>query len=145
MSLNLCIDWGNSQVKVAIFDNDTIQKQFAFPEESALEKVSSLIDAHSPVKAKLLCSLLFIHDDELTHLLKSKIKSFLKLDSFTRLPVNNAYMSPETLGPDRLALVCGAFALYPGKNNLAISLGTCITYNLLQKNRTFTRWFLFPG
>jgi type III pantothenate kinase len=143
MSLNLCIDWGNTNVKVAIFDNDTIQKQFTFSEESVLEKVSSLIDAYRPVKA-ILCSVVH-HDNELQHLVKSKIKSFLRLDGYTRLPINNAYMSPESLGPDRLALVCAAHILYPNKHNLAISLGTCITYNLVQKNKTFRGGSISPG
>src|SRR4051812_24186436 len=41
MSINLCIDWGNTNVKAAIFDNDTLTKQLVFSEEAALEKVSS--------------------------------------------------------------------------------------------------------
>jgi type III pantothenate kinase len=143
MSLNLCIDWGNTNVKVAIFDNDTIQKQFTLSEDAALEKVSALIDTYKPVKA-ILCSVVH-HDNELMHLVKSKIKSFIKLDGHTRTPINNAYLSPETLGPDRLALACAAHILYPNKHNLAISAGTCITYNLVQKNKTFRGGAISPG
>ena len=73
MSLNLCIDWGNTSVKAAIFDNDVLQKQFAFAPSAALEKVSSLLEAYKPVKA-ILCSVVH-QDDELLHLVKSKIKS----------------------------------------------------------------------
>ena len=143
MSLNLCIDWGNTNIKAAIFDNDTLQKQITFSPESALEKVSSLMSAHQPVKA-ILCSVVH-HDDELAHLVKSKIKSFLKLDAYTRTPINNAYLSPETLGPDRLALVVGAHMQNPAKHNLVVSLGTCTTYNLIQKNKTFRGGAITPG
>jgi type III pantothenate kinase len=143
MSINLCIDWGNTNVKAAIFDNDTLQKQITFSDESALEKVSSLMEAFKPVKA-IICSVVH-HDDELQHMIKAKIKSMVKLDGYTRTPINNAYLSPDTLGPDRLALACGAHILYPGKNNLVISIGTCITYNLVQKNKTFRGGAISPG
>ena len=143
MSLNLCIDWGNTNVKAAIFDNDTLQKQMTFSPEIALEKVSSIMGTYQPVKA-ILCSVVH-HDDELAHMIKSKIKSVVKLDAYTRTPINNAYLSPETLGADRLALVVGAHMQNPTKHNLVISLGTCATYNLIQKNKTFRGGAITPG
>jgi len=143
MSLNLCVDWGNTSVKAAIFDNDVLQKQFAFSPGAALEKVSSMMEAFQPVKA-ILCSVVH-HDDELHHLMKSKIKSTIRLDAYTRTPINNAYLSPENLGPDRLALVVAAHMQHPTKHNLVISLGTCATYNLVQKNKTFRGGAITPG
>jgi len=143
MSVNLCIDWGNTSVKAAIFDNDKLAHQISFPGDAALEKVSALMDAHKPVKA-ILCSVTH-HDDELDHLVKSKIRSRIVLDGYTRTPINNAYLSPDSLGPDRLALVAGAHAMYPNNNNLVISLGTCITYNLMQKSKTFRGGAISPG
>ena len=143
MSLNLCIDWGNTSVKAAIFDNDTLQQQFTFSEEAALEKVSGMLSTYQPVKA-IFCSVAH-HNEELVTLIKSKIKTMVKLDGYTRLPINNAYLSADTLGPDRLALVAGAHMLHPDKNNLVISLGTCITYNLVQKNKTFRGGAISPG
>jgi type III pantothenate kinase len=143
MSVNLCIDWGNTHVKAAIFDNDNLQKQFSLSPEAAPVKVAELMDAFKPVKA-IMCSVVD-HSDELAQMVKSRIKSFITLDGYTRVPINNAYLSSDTLGPDRLALVCGAHAAFPDKNNLVISLGTCITYNLMQKNKTFRGGAISPG
>jgi len=143
MSLNLCIDWGNTHVKAAIFDNDILKQQFTFSEEAALEKISGILNTFQPVKA-ILCSVV-THNEEIANLIKSKIKSFIKLDGYTRLPINNAYLSSDTIGPDRLALVTGGHAQFPDKNNLVISLGTCITYNLVQKNKTFRGGAISPG
>ncbi len=143
MSLNLCIDWGNTHVKAAIVDNDVLKKQITFSRDSALEKVSSMIAEYQPSKA-IMCSVVH-HDDELMHLLKSKIKTPIKLDAYTRTPINNAYLSPDSLGPDRLALVVGAHMADPAKHNLVISLGTCVTYNLVQKNKTFRGGAITPG
>ena len=143
MSVNLCIDWGNTNVKAAIFDKDNLQKQFIFSPEETLEKVTSIINLYHPAKA-IICSVAGRHD-ELEHLVKSNIKSTIILDNNTRLPIHNAYVSPETLGPDRIALVAAAYVLYPDKNNLVISLGTCITYNFVQKNKMFRGGAISPG
>lgn len=143
MSVNLCIDWGNSSVKAAIFDNDTLQKQFSFPGEQALEKVSGILETYNPAKA-ILCSVVS-HDSEVEDLVRSKIRSLVVLDGYTRTPINNAYLSQDTLGPDRLAMVVGAHMQYPANNNLVICLGTCITYNLIQKTKTFRGGAISPG
>lgn len=143
MSINLCIDWGNTNVKAAIFDNDTLQKQETFSGEQALEKVSHMLEAYKPGKA-ILCSVAH-HDSEVEQVVKSAIKTMIVLDGHTRTPINNAYLSPESLGPDRLGLVVGAHHHYPNMNNLVISLGTCITYNLVQKNKTFRGGAISPG
>lgn len=143
MSVNLCIDWGNTNVKAAIFVDDVLQKQQTFSADQALEQVTGMLEANSPSKA-ILCSVVH-HDADVEQLIKSKIRSAIVLDGYTRTPINNAYLSPESLGPDRLALVTGAHMTYPDKNNLVISLGTCITYNLVQKNKTFRGGAISPG
>src|SRR4051794_25831030 len=103
MSVNLCIDWGNTSVKAAIFTDNTLTQQDTFAGEAALEKVSSMMNTYKPAKA-ILCSVTH-HDDELEHLIKGHIRGMVKLDGHTRTPINNAYLSPDSLGPDRLALV----------------------------------------
>ena len=143
MSINLCIDWGNTQVKAAIFDNDTMVKAFVFPGNDAMEQVSHIMDKYQPVRA-ILCSVVN-HGDEFVFMMKERIKSFIVLDGHTRVPINNAYGTPESLGADRLALATAAYSLNPGKTNLAISLGTCATYNLVQKNRTYRGGAISPG
>jgi type III pantothenate kinase len=143
MSVNLCIDWGNTNVKATIFVDDKQQKPITFSEEAALEKISGLIETHQPSKA-ILCSVVQ-NGSELEKLLKSKIPGTIILNGHTNVPIMNAYLSPETLGPDRLALVNGAYASYPDKNNLVVCLGTCTTYNLVQKNKTFRGGAISPG
>ena len=143
MSINLCIDWGNTNVKAAIFDNDKLQDSFVFSDGAAVEKLSSIIDAFKPAKA-ILCAVTN-STDEVAHLVKERIKIFVKLDSYTRLPIVNAYLTSDTLGADRVALATAAHMGAPDKNNLVISLGTCITYNFVQKNKTFRGGAISPG
>ena len=68
----------------------------------------------------------------------------MKLDGKTALPIFNAY-STDTLGNDRIPLAVAANSLYPGKNNLIISAGTCITYNFIQKTGIFRGGAISPG
>lgn len=135
MSLNLCIDWGNTNIKAALFVDNRIDKQISISENTALEQLTDILETYKPEKA-ILCSVAK-HSSEFEDLLLSKLPRTIILDGYTNTPINNAYLSAETLGPDRLALVNGAFGDFPQKNNLVISVGTCITYNMIQSTKTF--------
>lgn len=144
--MRLCIDWGNSLVKAAIFnDQHKIEYQASWeagePGEAA-EGIKELATRNSPVAA-ILCS---VSDASAATegFLKEHTK-FIKLDMQTRLPIMNAYHSPETLGADRLAMAVAVNAEHPDKNNLVIGIGTCITYNFVTSNRTFRGGAISPG
>ena len=143
MSVNLCIDWGNTSIKAAIFNNDALQKQFTFSAEEAMEKVTSIMGQYPADKA-IICSVVK-NSGELEHLVRSKIEKVVILDGNTNLPIYNGYLTTDTLGPDRLALVCAAHMQYPDKNNLVISAGTCVTYNFVTKNKMFRGGAISPG
>jgi type III pantothenate kinase len=57
----------------------------------------------------------------------------------------NHYLTPETLGLDRLAAVIGANHLFPGKNNLVIDAGTCITYDWVDARGNYYGGSISPG
>ncbi|MDR3680735.1 MAG: type III pantothenate kinase [Flavipsychrobacter sp.] len=143
MSINLCIDWGNTNVKAAIFNDEQITDTFTFPAAEAVSGLEAVISSHNAQKA-ILCSVVD-HPYGVEQALSEKIKSFIKLNSNTSLPIMNAYLSPESLGNDRIALATAAYMQNEGKNTLAISLGTCITYNFVQKNKTFRGGAISPG
>jgi type III pantothenate kinase len=70
---------------------------------------------------------------------------FHKLSHLTKLPFTTPVGKPETIGADRLALAAAAVGFYPDKNILAIGLGTCITYNFINKYREFLGGGISPG
>jgi len=57
----------------------------------------------------------------------------------------NHYLTPETLGLDRLAAVVGAKYLYPDKNNLIIGGGTAITYDWIDAGGNYFGGSISPG
>ena len=143
MSVNLCIDWGNTNIKAAIFDNDTLKKTFVIKEDDVLTEVAHIMDSYKPEKA-ILCTVVD-ESDQLAYLLKEGVKTYVKLDGNTPTPIYSAYGTPETLGPDRLALVVAANAQFPNNNNLVVCAGTCVTYNQIQKTKTFRGGSISPG
>jgi len=143
MNKTLCIDWGNSLVKAAIFEGNKMIQHEQFDPNSALSALIGLIEIHQPQGA-ILSSVVSNMADVQMHV-REKVAYFLKLDMNTLLPIMNAYSSPETLGVDRLAIAVGAQADFTNKNVLAISLGTCITYNFVQKNMAFRGGAISPG
>ena len=59
--------------------------------------------------------------------------------------ITNHYLTPETLGIDRLAAAMGAKHLFPAKNNLVISGGTCITYDWVDAGGNYFGGSISPG
>jgi type III pantothenate kinase len=140
--MRLCIDWGNSRIKAAIFQDEKIVKDYNFSEDEALTGIVDLMETHKPEAAIL--SAVANYPPELKMLLQDQAKLVI-LNSNTSLPIMNAYHSPDTLGADRLALAVAANHLFPQYDNLVISLGTAITYNFLPKNRAFRGGNITPG
>jgi len=143
MSINLCIDWGNSNVKAAVFNDDKIIESLLFSGDGAEMPIQNLIDSHKPAKA--IMSSVVNHSAGFEQTVKDGVKTFIKLDGNTSLPIINAYTTSGTLGTDRVALATAAHMANPGKNNLVVGIGTCITYDFIQKNRTFRGGAISPG
>jgi len=67
------------------------------------------------------------------------------LSAETLLPIQKNYDTPQTLGADRIAASVGANFLYPNEDLVVIDMGTCITYDLIDRNATFQGGLISPG
>ncbi|HEV7783018.1 MAG TPA: type III pantothenate kinase [Chitinophagaceae bacterium] len=141
MSVTLCFDFGNTRKKVAIFE-DAEMKGAVVLEDDSVETISSLIEQYGP--AKSILSSVIDHNEAIEELLASKTK-FHKLSHLTRVAFTTPVGKPESIGADRLALCAAAVHYYPGKNNFVIGLGTCITYNFINKYNEFVGGGISPG
>jgi type III pantothenate kinase len=61
------------------------------------------------------------------------------------LPITSPVGKPHTIGADRLAMVVAAVDLFPRQHNLVIGLGSCITYNFVNKYHQFIGGSISPG
>jgi len=142
LPVSLCLDFGNTNLKAALFLGDKMTDKILFTQEEAIFTIGKIIEMHKPQRAILSSNI--AHSTEIDVLLEANTK-FILLNSKTRLPFLNAYGSPETLGNDRLALVAALSKLYPKEDSIVISIGTCITYNFLAKNNAFRGGAISPG
>lgn len=111
-------------------------------ENDSTETIQALLEKYHPQRTIL--SSVINHNAEIEPLLAEKT-SFHKLSNLSKLPFTTPVSKPATIGADRLALCAAAVNLFPGKNNLVIGLGTCITYNFINKNKEFIGGSISPG
>ncbi|MDP4283405.1 MAG: type III pantothenate kinase [Bacteroidota bacterium] len=137
----LCFDFGNTRLKCGVFVMDQLSEILAI-ENTGIDPIGALMDKYNP--ANTILSSVIDHNVEIEKIL-AKRSSFLKLDSLTRLPFTTPVAKPETIGADRLALAAFAVNFYPGQNNLVISLGSCVTYNFINKYNSFIGGSISPG
>jgi len=137
----LCLDFGNTRLKAGIFSNDVFQEDLVL-ENGSVASIDTLLKKYQPQKTIL--SSVIAHDPAIETLLSSNT-SFHKLSSNSKLNFTTPVSKPETIGADRLALCAAAVHFYPGKNNLVIGLGSCITYNFIDERHQFLGGAISPG
>lgn len=141
MQTTLCFDFGNTRLKCAVFENADF-KELLLLNNDDLAAIRQLIDQYKPDSSIL--SSVINHDPEIEYILKSSTK-FHKLDYQSKLPFTTPVGKPETIGADRLALVAAAVHVFPGSHNLVIGLGSCITFNFVNKFHEFLGGSISPG
>jgi len=139
--MNLCIDIGNTRIKIAVFDNGKMIHNDAFYTQNDNE-VADLITEYKITKA--ISSSTRKSESAFEKRVKSHV-SLLKLNHKTPIPVENLYETPQTLGKDRLAVAIGCTKIYPQKNCLIIDAGTCITYDIVTADKRYLGGNISPG
>jgi type III pantothenate kinase len=133
MAVTLCLDFGNTRLKFAIFEGADL-KTVEVLESGSVEEIDGIVQKFNPQKSIL--SSVIDHDPQIEKHLHDKTKFHL-LSHLTKLPFIIPVGKPETMGADRLALAAAAVKFFPGKNNLIVGLGTAITYNFINKYNQF--------
>jgi type III pantothenate kinase len=139
--MNLCIDIGNTKSKIALFKQDKLIERWSRKNISE-DWLTKFLEEHQ-VEAAIVSN---TRDYNIA--LKKVLESlpyFIQLDHHTALPIKNHYSTPETLGRDRLAVVCAAYGLYPNQNILVIDAGTCITLDAISKKGDYFGGSIHPG
>ncbi|MDR1981369.1 MAG: type III pantothenate kinase [Tannerellaceae bacterium] len=140
--MNLIIEQGNTQTKVAIYDKGCQKASFAYKSFHVADIVP-LFERYPLVRGIL--STVIDRDEEVNAFLRERLHDFLFLDETTSLPVRIGYQTPATLGRDRLAAVVAANYLQPEKDILVIDAGTAITYELIEASGLFLGGNISPG
>ena len=138
----LIIDLGNTNKKFALFSNGRLKAMKILPEVS-LKAVQSFVKEHPGITHCILSSVIS-YPASIKNFLQKQF-CFIELDEHTPLPLKNRYKTPETLGKDRLAAAVASHLRFRKMPVLAITAGSCITFDFINKQGEYLGGSISPG
>lgn len=137
----LVLDIGNSRTKLGLFSAGRLARQ-AVLANGDLSGIRNFLGAYA-VERVVLGSV--VRDDAQFWSSLGSIGEVHRITGASPSHLQNLYSTPETLGVDRWANAVGASLLFPGRAVLAISLGTCAIYDLVDSCGVYRGGIISPG
>ncbi len=128
--------------KVALFENKELIDKKEFLNDKDRELLNFI--KNNDFKQSIISSVINT-PDRIINVVKQKASKTIILDSNTKIPINLNYNTPKTLGKDRIALAVGGYCKFPQQNVLIIDIGSCITYDFIDKNGNYQGGAISPG
>lgn len=139
----LTLDVGNTRIKGAVFEEDTLLDSFAFSKLELQSQLQGIVSTYKELTDVVISSVSDVEKNSFSSFSQSMNFHFVShKDPF---PFINKYETPQTLGVDRLVLATGATLLYPNQNRLIIDVGTCVTYDFVDENNNYLGGAISPG
>ncbi|MBK8847958.1 MAG: type III pantothenate kinase [Bacteroidetes bacterium] len=139
--MHLVIDAGNTHVKLALFNKSGKRYGSIKLIDFDYKLLTNYIQSISKIESTIYCSVRS-DDGRFIKFLQSNYPTHV-LDIKSRLPFVNKYKTPNTLGKDRIANIAAASQL--AGNVLVVDAGTCIKFDLLEKNKSYCGGSIHPG
>lgn len=143
--VHLVLDIGNTALKAACFQGRTMLRtvRALWSEPQEVEEALLRLMASNPQKA--LISSVTGPRKEADQFLKRAQIPFTYLKADTKLPIQNKYETPETLGKDRIANAVAAAFIFPKKPVVVIDAGTCIKFDFVTRQEEYFGGSISPG
>ena len=140
--MNLIVDIGNTNVKLAVFNGDDIVS-FETVDYSRVVTILKTYLAKFDIE-RSISSNVGAEIKGLDTFLENNFYH-IKLSPSSKLPITLNYDTPETLGVDRIALAVASYNAAVGKNSLVVDMGSCITYDFVTGKGVFQGGAISPG
>lgn len=141
--MNLIVDIGNTKIKAAVFEQDTLVDKEIISYDNWQESIETILKKYATIQNIVVSSVSKIEKDSFDFL-KSDYKLFF-VSRDMKFPFENRYETPHTLGIDRMVLASGAVLHFPKTNRLVIDAGTCVTYDFIDANDNYLGGVISPG
>lgn len=141
--MNLIVDVGNTLYKFAVFNGNTLVEKQRCEKQQVLQHIKQLSISYPKLSHCILSSVGSLPSQAI--LLLEELASVHVVSHHSKIPFTNTYTTPETLGPDRIALVAGAAVQFPKKDVLIIDGGSAITYDFLSAANQYKGGSIAPG
>jgi type III pantothenate kinase len=135
--MSVVVDIGNSRVKVAQFKNHQLLNVFFYNKDNIINELEKL-----PFKTGIISN---VGNNKLGQKLLTSFPNLVLMSHELNLPIIIKYKSAISLGHDRIANAVGAYNTFPNRNNLVIDVGTCITYDFINKSNEYLGGGISPG
>jgi type III pantothenate kinase len=139
----LAIDIGNTRIKVAVFEGNTLLEQFHFNSIELQKELHFILNKYKNASQMVIASVGNTAKEAFLEFEKQVEVHFISTNS--SFPFQNHYATPTTLGIDRMVLASGAVLQFPNQNRLVIDAGTCITYDFIDENDNYLGGAISPG
>jgi type III pantothenate kinase len=139
----LAVDVGNTRIKAAVFEENTLLEFFVFQKTTLEKNIQNIFEKYQNISHLVVASVSDVEKQAFF-----SFESVVKIhfvshnDSF---PFVNCYETPKTLGIDRMVLAAGATLQYPNQNRLVIDAGTCVTFDFIDENNNYLGGAISPG
>jgi type III pantothenate kinase len=146
MSLKLAIDYGNTLVKIGVFNEKHLveSRQFRNNDTHLLKEfIQNLMLGETTFIGSIISSVIELPEIVFTFL--SDRMTIFQLSHKLNLPFKILYQTPDTLGNDRIALAAGVASKYPSNNTLVIDAGTCVTFDFIDNQNRYHGGAISPG
>ncbi len=140
--MQLIIDSGNTKTKFALYQKHQEIKTLSVFNALAEATLIELIESHK-INTCILSSVSLTHEP-LKKILSNHIQELYDLNDGLNYPIDIAYLTPQTLGKDRIAMACAANKQFKHQSSLIISFGSCVTYNFISQD-AFHGGAISPG
>ena len=139
----LTIDIGNTRIKYAVFQDNTIVEIQIFPMENFNNYIEEILKRFPNIQNLVVASVGKFEKSDFEKFSKRLKIHFISYES--KFPFKNNYITPNTLGIDRMVLSAGAALQFQNENRLIIDAGTCVTYDYVDKNNIYHGGAISPG
>ena len=140
--MNLVVDIGNTLLNLAVFDGGRLVAQQCVGELRE-ETFAGLLGGARAARAVVASTR--GEAPAIVEAVRRHTDYLLEFTPATPVPIGNAYLTPATLGRDRLAAAVGAATLYPGRNALIVDFGTAVTLDFVSADGVFRGGCISPG
>lgn len=144
MAVNLTIDQGNSAAKLALWNNEQLVDLMIVDALTPGKLNTFILNNKMKVNAAIYCSVAS-RGQEVMQWLKNHTGKVMRLTNQTPVPLQIDYLTPQTLGADRLAACVGAWHLAPDTELLVVDAGTAVTYDHVSADGHFLGGNIAPG
>ncbi len=139
----LAIDIGNTRIKAAVFEHNTLVNHFSFSKEALESNINLILKQYPKCSDLVVASVGDVPKESFLAFQNQLNIHFISHES--DFPFFNLYQTPLTLGIDRMVLASGAVLQYPKQHRLVIDAGTCITYDFIDDKDQYLGGAIAPG